>query len=169
MKNFNTFIIIWVILIFSESVFSQDVKTTNDPLFLKKVQGTWIYNKPGDRWWYKVVISGNNITTYNAKPNKGRWNDEREGRNEIIHLEITRCYKVTKQGWSDYDGKPYTKSYSIIETSRIDRDNHIGPYFSMSNGSLERYGDTSQELSKNAYEYDPVIYRKVPANFNPWQ
>lgn len=157
-----------LLLIFYFSVSAQETtKTYDNPAFLKLVQGTWIFDQPGE-WWHKAVINNNSITLYNASPKKGRWNDEREGNNEIIRLKIIACYKVVKSGRSDYDGRPYTKSYSIIETTRIDRDNHVGPYFSMSNGKLEQWGLGSQDNKNNNFTNPYVTYRKSISTYNPW-
>jgi hypothetical protein len=156
-------------LFISLSTFAQEESNTyNNPAFLKSVQGTWIHDTPGD-WWNKAVIKGDIITLYNAKPSKGRWNDRREGYNENVILKVTSSYKVVKKGRNNYNGKPYTKSYSILETTRIDYGNHKGPFFSMSNGMLEQWGLDSQDNTGANPESPSVIFRKVPSNYNPWQ
>jgi hypothetical protein len=170
MKNIFPFI---VFLLFAITIKAQDSKVLPDPLFLKKVQGTWMNTRPGT-YWNKVVISGNNITTYAASPGKGRWNDEREGRNEIIHFDIVDSYKVVKKGYSDYDGKAYTSVYSIIRTRSSGNYNvngNTGPFFSMSqSGKLEQYGISNGDYDRNKHPDEPtIIYQKVLSNYNPWK
>lgn len=157
------------IFIFFNSYSQEQVETFDNPAFLASVQGTWIYDSPGD-WWHKAVIKGNYISLYNAKPSKGRWNDSREGNNENVVLEVTSSYKVVKKGRSNYDGKPYTITYSILTTRRIDNgNNHKGPFFSMSEGKLTQWGLDSQDNSNANPQKPTVVFRRVPNNYNPWQ
>ena len=166
MKNF----ILCVFFILSSiHLNAQDETTENDPMFLKKMQGTWI-STPNGGPWNKIVINGNDMTTYEAKPSTGRWNDERESTNEIIHLAVTSSYKVKRNSRSDYDGKRTSTSYSIVTTLRTDRNNHTGPYFSLSNdGKLQQYGLSSINYNKGFMGSGPsIVYRRVQSNFNPW-
>ena len=165
MKNF---ILSSGLVFISIVAFAQDITTTNDPGFLKKIQGVWV-STPSGSYWHKVVINGNSITTYEASPSLGRWEDQREGNNSVIHLEVTGSYKNRKSGRSEYDGKAYSTSYSIVETIRSDRNNHVGPFFSLSStGKLEQYGNASQSHN-NGHPNNPyVVYRRVQSNYNPW-
>jgi hypothetical protein len=165
--------IITIFSFFLVSFFSQAQEETNvyeNPAFLKSVQGTWIFfDKPGNRW-KKVVIKNNIISLFNATPSRGRWNDRREGNNENVVLKVVSSFKVVKKGRSDYDGKPYTTSYSILETIRIDGgNNHKGPFFSISNGKLEQWGLDSQDNSGANPTSPTEIFRRVPNNYNPWK
>lgn len=149
------------------------LSTIDDPALLKQAQGTWVFDEEFRNPWYKVVINGNYITTYYGYPEKGRWNDESDGRNEIGHLKIINCYKITTNGRYSWDGKPYSLSFSVIET---DYDNNkIGPSFRIKEGKLLQYGRTefwgSGIISSNNGKIitDPnITLRKVPSNYSPW-
>ncbi len=157
-----------------KSVAETPSSTIDDPALLKQAQGTWVYDEVGSYRWYKVVVNGNNITTYYGHPERGRWNDEHESLNEIGHLRIINCYKITTNGRYSWDGKPYTLSFSVIET---DYDNNeMGPCFRISQGKLLQYGKAEMRgsgiISSNNGKIittPDITLRKVASNYSPWE
>ena len=88
----------------------------------------------------------------------------------LDRIEGVNLTVICKKGRNNYDGKPYTSSYSILETIRIDNDrNHMGPYFTIKNGKLEQWGPDNLDNSTANPQEPTVIFRKVPSNYNPWQ